>query len=395
MSLYTSEKFASASAAGTDWRDTARAVLEQLESLPADKDHYNLGILYISDHLAEDAGSIVTLFRSVTGIEHWVGSVGMGLCATGQDYVDTPALSVMVGRFDPDQFHLFSSVTMQTEDVRDSLTKWKRTHTPMLVLTHGTPDAENDPEQLLSTLEQETYGFVTGGFASSHNQHLHFSDELFTEGLSGVIFSQDIPVASTIAQGCVPIGPEHTVTRGREGIIETLDDRPPFEVFAEDLRLYAASRAESGQAISESDLQDLFQGQVHIAFPVPGSDQQDYMVRNINGIDPDSGLIAVAKDVRSSQRLVFVHQNIETQRAGLSRTLLALRKRITDENGIFNPQGALYISCAARCSGKQSTGDMEVIKEIIGEIPLTGFYANGEISNHHLYGYTGILILFL
>ena len=75
--------------------------------------------------------------------------------------------------------------------------------------------------------------------------------------------------------------------------------------------------------------------------------------------------------------------------------LLSLRKRITESSGQFNPQGALYISCSARCEGCDKTGDMDLIQEIIGEIPLAGFYANGEISNHHLYGYTGILILFL
>ena len=30
----------------------------------------------------------------------------------------------------------------------------------------------------------------------------------------------------------------------------------------------------------------------------------------------------------------------------------------------------------------------------LGDVPLAGFYANGEISHNRLYGYTGVLTLF-
>ena len=39
--------------------------------------------------------------------------------------------------------------------------------------------------------------------------------------------------------------------------------------------------------------------------------------------------------------------------------------------------------------------ELELISEILGEIPLAGFYANGEIAGNRLYGYTGVLTLFL
>ena len=31
---------------------------------------------------------------------------------------------------------------------------------------------------------------------------------------------------------------------------------------------------------------------------------------------------------------------------------------------------------------------------IMGEVPLVGFFAGGEIARHHLYGYTGVLTVF-
>ena len=34
------------------------------------------------------------------------------------------------------------------------------------------------------------------------------------------------------------------------------------------------------------------------------------------------------------------------------------------------------------------------IKDALGDVPLAGFFANGEICNNRLYGYTGVLTLF-
>ena len=52
--------------------------------------------------------------------------------------------------------------------------------------------------------------------------------------------------------------------------------------------------------------------------------------------------------------------------------------------------------CAAR--GPHQFRDPErehqLIREAFGDAPLVGFFANGEISNDRLYGYTGVLTLF-
>jgi small ligand-binding sensory domain FIST len=36
-----------------------------------------------------------------------------------------------------------------------------------------------------------------------------------------------------------------------------------------------------------------------------------------------------------------------------------------------------------------------MIREVIGDVPVIGFFGNGEISNGRLYTYTGVLSLFL
>jgi len=159
----------------------------------------------------------------------------------------------------------------------------------------------------------------------------------------------------------------------------------------------------------DQDIQNLFRGEVHVAFPVPGSDRNDYMVRNIIGLDPDSGHIAIAQTLENGQHVMFVHRDDRTIQTDLTHSLTELRERLIRENGQFKPLGAIYVSCVARsmCQfGSQSGvisnelpssggGEMKMVRDILGDIPLVGFYANGEISNRRLYGYTGVLILFL
>lgn len=427
MTLVTSTKFASITATGADWRDVTRHILEKLEPLRNRPDPFNIGFLYVSDLLAADLDGILSLLRSVTGIEHWTGAVGIGVCGNAIDHIDVPAASVMVGALPEGSFQVFPATDLTLDEARTALEPWLDVHDPMLMLVHGDPLADTDPGLVLQELERLTGGFIAGGLSSSRQQHYIVADEVSTGGLGGIAFSSDLPAATTLTQGCAPLGPIHTLTRGEGNIILELDGRNAFEVFSDDLKSMAATR--SGQdpdqvRIAETlfndeydqldqDIQNLFRGEVHVAFPVPGSDQNDYMVRNIIGLDPDSGHIAVAQTLENGQHIMFVHRDDKTIQTDLIRSLTELRERLIRENGQFRPLGAIYISCVARsmCDfggqfGSQSDdikdgppllggGEMKMVRDIIGDVPLTGFYANGEISNRRLYGYTGVLILFL
>ena len=60
-------------------------------------------------------------------------------------------------------------------------------------------------------------------------------------------------------------------------------------------------------------------------------------------------------------------------------------------------RGGLYFSCVARGPNLfgQEGREMEIIGDMMRDIPLVGFFGQGEISNNRLYGYTGVLALFL
>jgi len=408
MSLFTSSQFASAAASGADWREAAKAVLEKLESIQTEGKAFNLGFIYITDKLSDDAESILNLFKSVLGIEHWVGANGVGICAPGESFIDEPAISAMIGQFDEDAFCTFPA---DSGEMVETLGAWKREHDPMLVIAHGDPMAKEDPAITIQSLNNTIPGFMVGGLSSSRNTQVQIADEIQEDGVSGVVFESSIAVSTILSQGCEPIGDVHTITRSDEHTILELDDEKAVGVFERNIRDVALRKVGSDPdeiLVDELDIESvedmpqefhgLLKGDFHVAFPVSESDQNDYLVRNIMGLDPDEGSITVAQYLSNGERVMFVHRDENTVRKDLSESLVKLRKRATDSSGHFEPKGALYISCAGRAQAEfedNAESEMTLIRDIIGDVPLVGLYAGGEISNARLYGYTGILTLFL
>lgn len=408
METVTSTHFISTSSSGENWRDISKAVLEQLDSLKTDGYKPNIGFLYISDALAEDAQSILTLFRSVTGIDHWTGCAAMGVCGCGVEYVGVPAISVMVGQIPEGQVRAFSAQGQNLKGLNQELDAWLIKNDPMLVVVHADP-VEGNPVHVLEEIETTVGGFMIGGLASSRSGHAIIGRDAAKGGVSGFIFSSDVAVATSLSQGCIPMGPLHEISKLDDHVVSYLDGRSPFDVFTEEMSRMAEERLgyKPRQAILESggkglpdDLKRLLSGEAHVAFPVPESDQRDFTVRNIVAMDPDTGAMAVGEILTDKQKMMFVHRDDDTVRSDLSATLVALHKRIVHERGEFKPKAALYVSCVARAGVKFGTGDkvggeMALLRAVLGDIPLAGFYAAGEISNARLYGYTGIVTLFL
>jgi small ligand-binding sensory domain FIST len=411
MSLFTSSHFASACAAGTDWRDTSKNVLEKLDGIRTEHDQFNFGILYISDLMANDASSILNLFKSVLKIDCWIGSIGMGVIGCNESHVNTPAISAMLCRFPEDSFCLFPEMNDKEEILKsqDHVLQWLTEKAPVVALVHGDPMAEEDPRAVLKDMERSTSSFVIGGMTSSRTHHYQIAGTMLENSICGAFLSSDISVATTLSQGCEQVSSYHTVTKADENTILEIDDKPALKVFETDLRKLAAEKLDKDPADFLGDLnllensdqipeeyKGLFHGDIHVAFPRSQCDQNDYAVLNIAGIDIDESSITLSEAVSKGDTIFLAERNTENLDSDLTKSLIALEKRILNERGHFEPKAALYISCIARgfTEEKQPNNEMKIIHDIIGNVPMTGFYAGGEISNARLYGYTGILTLF-
>src|SRR5690349_21975800 len=112
--------FASGHAASLSWRSAAKAALAQCG---AGVRGATLGFVYATDAFAEDFEDIVDFLRRRTGIAHWVGTIGLGICASGREYLDEPALALMCCSYNEDAFRVFSGLKTPRDVARSGL-KW-------------------------------------------------------------------------------------------------------------------------------------------------------------------------------------------------------------------------------------------------------------------------------
>ncbi|OIP11671.1 MAG: hypothetical protein AUK49_00485 [Betaproteobacteria bacterium CG2_30_68_42] len=359
--------FASAFALSEEALAAASACLERLVVPP----EANLGFVYFSDRLSLHAEALVARLRAGTGIAHWVGSVAVGVCGRGAAAIDQGAVSVMVGRFPPESFHVFSG--------RQPLSG-SSLHQPYFAVVHADPATPDMTDLIADMAGKVSSGFVTGGLSSSRARVVQIADGVVSGGISGVAFSPAVPVATRLTQGCAALPGRHLVTRAEGNIIVTLDSRPALDAFK------AAAGPELAANLREAA------ARVLVGIPVSGSEADDYTVRNIVALDPQSGMIAIDEEVEAGASLLFCRRDPGAALEDMHRALASLKASLRAA-----PQAALYVSCLGRGGNtfEEDATEPKLIRAAFGDIPLAGFFANGEISRDHLYGYTGVLTLFL
>ena len=359
-----------------DWHAAVQGCLQQLGEVPAQA---NLGFIYVSDVFAELLQRILDRLRAATGVEHWVGTVGIGICASGTEYHQTPAIAVMIGAFPQDSFRILSFYNRAADNLPASWDTWIQQSRGQLAVLHGDP-ANGSIPQLLAKLNKELpNASLVGGLSSSHGAHPQIADELLEGGLSGVVFDDSAVVATALTQGCSPIGDTHTISDCDGNVVNTINDRPALDIFNEDI----------GEILAR-DL-NRAAGYIFAGLPVKGSETGDYLVRNVIGLDTEGKRIAIGDMLYPGQQIQFCRRDAVTARQDMIAMLERLKTRIPD-----TPRGGLYFSCLGRGPSLfgENSGELNIIRDQLGDFPLVGFYANGEISNQRLYGYTGVLTLF-
>ena len=369
------QTFRSGHASDADWETLTASCLSQIGNIPAGA---NLGFVYVSDTLDEDLPLIADRLREDTGVDHWVGTVGFGVMVGGREYFDTPAMVVLVGALDEDAFRVMSTIDTPGDPLPDEVMDWVARRNPMLGVVHADPRNAYVGD-ILNSITDDTEAFLVGGLTASRGKQGQIADGLTEGGVSGVLFAEDVGVTTGLSQGCSPVGEIHEVTKAKDNILFQLDGKPALDVFKEDIGDVLARNLER------------VGGYIHAALPISGDDSGDYLVRNVVGVDPDNKLVAIGERISAGDRVMFVRRDGPSAMEDLHRMLADV---ISRSNG--TPKAALYYSCVAR--GPNLFGpDSEELKAVQGalgdEVPVVGFFANGEISKNRLYGYTGVLTL--
>jgi small ligand-binding sensory domain FIST len=370
--------FASVAAVGEPASLAARCIA----GLPR-SDGGTLGILYTTEPAAPVLPELVRALAEHTGVRSWIGGVGLGVCSAEAEIFDQPAAVAMTAAIPQDGFRIFSATNDPGSDLPRHHAAWIDASQPILALVHADPRCPDLPRAAIE-IAATSGAFLVGGLVSHRCTgpllaQSSGEDSLGANGVAGVMLAPGISVATGLTQGCMPIGPVHRIDEARDNVLMVIDGRPASAVFTEDI----------GPELAR-DLRRVG-GVIFAGLPVAGSDTGDYLVRNLLAIDPGRGWLVLGAEVAAGDSIVFCRRDPESARRDMVRMVQQLAGRI---NG--PPKAGIYVSCVAR--GAALFGDAAVetrlIRESLGEFPLIGFFANGEISRDRLYGHTGVLTLF-
>lgn len=378
-------------AAHPDWRMALSMAGAQLDAQPAAAPP-TLGWCYFTDAYVPHAEALLAALRQRWHGVSWVGCVGVGVAASGVEYFDEPALVLMLSTIPRGRFEVFSGAKppARTE-------AWT-------ALVHADPATPDLAELIAEMSDRTDSGYLFGGLAASRGAAVHLADGVWRGGLSGVAFTRDVALVSRVTQGCQPIGPARRITAAERHIVLELDGEPALPVLLADLGLAnlddprAALPRLRATLVGLSDEHETIVGR-------GGQFGTDTRVRHLIGLDPGRRAVAVAETVEPGMRLAFCQRDVQAARRDLVRICSEIREELSESTpvpaaGPAEPggamAGAIYVSCSGR-GGPHFGGpsaELQILRHALGDVPLAGFFAAGEIARHHLYGYTGVLTVF-
>ena len=406
------------------WQMASGLVLAQLRAhltLPEYASAPPLGLLYITDQYAHDAQDILDyLSAELPEVTDWVGTVGVGIAANNVEYFDEPAMSVMLCDISSEHYRVFSGVAPLVHS------GGALAFIPHTALVHADAQTPDVPELIAELAQRTDSGYVFGGLASSRTEVVQFAlrgdgniagqgkaGGVFHGGLSGVAFDADVALISRVTQGCLPIAPVHTVTACEGHLVTHLDGEPALDVLVRDLQIDLAT-PQPALAKVRSTLVGLAQAK-DASIKRTGEFDDAVLVRHIIGLDPGREAVAIAQAVEVGMQLTFCQRNAAAARADLMRIGAEIREALEPEEmtaelaGALNTDtdnqphparrmaGAIYVSCAGRGGPHfgSPSAELNIVRRALGDVPLVGFFAGGEIAHQDLYGYTGVLTVFI
>lgn len=385
--------FASALSTGEDaLAAAAEAAREARSRLGRDPD---LAVLFFSPHHAEFAASMGVKVRGETGARHLLGCGGESIVANEREIEAAPAVSVWLASLPGTTIDAFS---LEFDPHADGGT----------IL--GWPDALAEPwpagsvllaladpytfpaDLLLAQLNEGRPGVpVLGGMSSSGRAagetRLLLDDAPRDNGAVLVRLHGKVRVRSVVSQGCRPIGHHYVITKGRHNVIEQLGGKPAmvqlqelFDTLSPEEQRLMQSGLHVGRVTNE--YQDRFE-------------RGDFLVRNVVGADPSSGALAIGDAVRVGQTVQFHVRDAQTADEDLRELVTGARAEAD-----FAPLGGLLFTCNGRGTRlfSEPHHDAGVVRGMLGDIPLAGFFAAGEMGpiagRNFLHGFTASLALF-
>ena len=358
--------------------EVAGQVLERLGARP------DLVMLFLTPPhggALEDAAAAV---RSILEPTVLLGCAAVAVAGAGREVELDPAVSLWAGSFGE-----VASVRLGARpgSLGPEITGWPDElpfePTALILLA----DPYSFPvDALFELVEQRHPGLpVIGGMASAARgpggNRLAIDGSVVTSGAVGVLIGPGVLLTTVVSQGCRPIGTPLVVTRAEGNLMHELAGEPPLH------RLI-----QQAQDLPPGDIALINQGlQLGVVIDEHKLEFErgDFLIRNVMGADRETGTMQVGDQIEVGTTVQFQVRDAQSADEDLRELLLGRRA-----------DGALLFTCNGRGTNlfPVPDHDAEVISDMLGPVPVAGFFAAGELGpvgpRNFLHAFTASVALF-
>lgn len=389
-------KFAAILSTEKNAGEVVKDIQEQLKrSSWPENNPSDLVFLFASAHFTQESEELVSRIFDIANASALIGCTGESIIGGSREVEGEPAVSLWLARLPEVKvtpFALSTEEVSQGVDLKDWPSRLgisvEEKPSFILMAEPFTCDVMNLLEGLNATFPgRPTIGGISSAGGAGENR-LFFNGQVNEEGLVGAALSGNLLIETVVSQGCRPIGRPVVVTKANRNLIVELGGVPAVQCFKE-----------AFESLSDED-KALVRNGLHVGRVIneyqEGFNRGDFLIRNVIGADQRTGAIAITDRPRVGQTIQFHVRDARTAGEDLSE-LLDLER---SASGGSSPEAALLFSCNGRGS-RMFPGpnhDASLVQQKAGPIPLSGFFAGGEIGpigdKNFLHGFTASLAIF-
>ena len=362
----------------------------------------DLALVFASTAYASDLTRLLPLLRQELRSRHWIGAAGGGVVGTLPDgsaaeIEKTPSLSVTLLQLPGSEITAVELSTETLPDLDGAAKQWQDWSgiqpehcRSQILLIDPTSNNIND---LISGLDYAFPDAATiGGIACPHNAP-HGSLLIDDRVVTGAVICSiggDWRLDTVVAQGCRPIGPVFSIEKVQRNVLLELSDGERRDTPVACLqRVLADLNSEDRERVRHSLFLGIERRNLQLNPEHPAESEGAFLVRNLIGVDPKNGAVAVADRVRPGMNVQFQLREADASR---EEALSLLRAAATSDERA--PVFGLLMACLGRGQGLFGVpdGDVTLGRQVMPDLPMAGAFCNGEIGpvagSTHLHGYT-------
>lgn len=359
--------------------------------------HVSLGLVFTSPRFFRHAAQVLEILRVHAQIPLLAGCSGTGLIVGDEEIEANAGLTLGLYSLPGVELKALHFTQAQVEEATglgywhvesgvkpEKTNGWLAFIDPFHLNVESWLRSWNDAYAPLPVLG----GLASGNFNDQTTQ-VYLNGEVFEEGGVAISVGGDVRLASVISQGCTPIGETWTLTSVERNLIHTIANRRAYDVLADTVNSLSSEEQQKTRG-------NLFIGLVVNEY-LDDFHRGDFLIRNLLGAEPLTGVLAVGAFPRAGQTIQFQRRDARAATEDMAE-LLARAKRLL-------AGATIYGGCLCCCNGRGKTlfgslsHDAQLVQQRLGPVGLAGFFCNGEFGpvggKSFLHGYTASLALFV